>query len=109
MKKPVQPKHRILIVDDHPMMREGLAQLIDHEPDLVAASQAESARQALESIGGGVPDLLLLDISLPDKNGLEVIKDVQTLHPELASWLCPCMTSRFTPSACCAPAVVATS
>jgi DNA-binding NarL/FixJ family response regulator len=65
------------------MMREGLAQLIDHEPDLVAASQAESARQALESIGGGVPDLLLLDISLPDKNGLEVIKDVQTLHPEL--------------------------
>lgn len=83
MKKPGNPKRRILIVDDHPMMREGLAQLIDNEPDLVAASQAESAGQALQIIGGSVPDLLLVDISLPDKSGLELIKDVHTLHPDL--------------------------
>jgi DNA-binding NarL/FixJ family response regulator len=83
MKKPALAKQRILIVDDHPMMREGLAQLIDHEVDLVAESQADSAAQALQIMTNSVPDLLLLDISLPDKNGLELIKDIQTLHPDL--------------------------
>jgi DNA-binding NarL/FixJ family response regulator len=83
MKKNGKAKRRILIVDDHPMMREGLAQLIDHEPDLAAESQADSAAQALQSIAASLPDLLLLDISLPDRSGLELIKDVQTLHPAL--------------------------
>jgi DNA-binding NarL/FixJ family response regulator len=83
MKKPAIIKKRILIVDDHPMMREGLAQLIEHEPDLETASQADSAAQALQAIAESLPDLLLLDISLPDKNGIEVIKDVHTLHPTL--------------------------
>jgi DNA-binding NarL/FixJ family response regulator len=83
MKKPTPPKKRVLIVDDHPMMREGLAQLIEHEPDLEAAAQAESAGQALQAITVSPPDLLLLDISLPDKNGIEVIKDIHTLHPAL--------------------------
>jgi DNA-binding NarL/FixJ family response regulator len=83
MKKSTNPKKRILIVDDHPMMREGLAQLIDHEPDLETAAQADSAAVALQTISASLPDLLLLDISLPDKSGLEVIKDVRTLHPSL--------------------------
>jgi DNA-binding NarL/FixJ family response regulator len=83
MKNSGNIKKNILIVDDHPMMRDGLAQLIDHEPDLAAASQADTAAQALQSISSSRPDLLLLDISLPDKNGLELIKDVQTLDPAL--------------------------
>jgi len=83
LKKSAKPRRRVLIVDDHPMMREGLAQLIEHEPDLVVESQADSAAQALGIIETSVPDLLLLDISLPDKNGLEVIKDVRALHPSL--------------------------
>jgi DNA-binding NarL/FixJ family response regulator len=83
MKRSLRAKRRILIVDDHPMMREGLAQLIDHEPDLTAAVQASTAAQALEVIGQQVPDLALIDISLPDKNGLELIKDLQTLYPQL--------------------------
>jgi DNA-binding NarL/FixJ family response regulator len=83
MKKTANAKQRILIVDDHPMMREGLAQLIDHEPDLVAESQADCASQALQIIAESVPHLVLLDISLPDKNGLELIKDLQTLYPAL--------------------------
>jgi len=76
-------KQRILIVDDHPMMRQGLAQLINSEPDLTVCCEADTARQALETIGQGKPDLALVDISLPDKSGLELIKDLHALHPEL--------------------------
>lgn len=83
MKKAPLTKHRVLIVDDHPMMREGLAQLVEHEPDLQACCQADSAAQALDAVNTKTPDLVLLDISLPDRSGLELIKDLHTLHPEL--------------------------
>jgi len=65
------------------MMREGLVQLVDHEPDLCACGQAENAAQALAFISRDLPDLVLLDISLPDRSGLEVIKDLQSLYPRL--------------------------
>ena len=74
---------RILIVDDHPMMRNGLAQLIDNEPDLKAIAEADTARQAIEAATRQKFDLALLDLSLPDKNGLELIKDLRVLQPEL--------------------------
>jgi DNA-binding NarL/FixJ family response regulator len=83
MKKAMKGKKRILIVDDHPMMRQGLAQLIDHEPDLVSCCEADTAAQALSLIAANKPDLVLADISLPDKNGLELIKDIQVLQPGL--------------------------
>lgn len=74
---------RILIVDDHPMMRQGLAQLISNEPDLMACCEADTAGQALEVVSQRQPDLALVDISLPDKNGLELIKDLHALRPDL--------------------------
>ena len=74
---------RVLIVDDHPMMRTGLAQLIDHEHDLKVGAEADNAGQALDAVAKQKFDLMLLDISLPDKNGLELIKDIRTLKPEL--------------------------
>ncbi|MHC1768220.1 MAG: response regulator [Verrucomicrobiia bacterium] len=77
------PKRTVLIVDDHPMMRHGLSQLISIEPDLVACGEAEDAQQALGFLGTHTPDLVLADISLPDKHGLELIKDIQALHPNL--------------------------
>jgi DNA-binding NarL/FixJ family response regulator len=83
MKKTVQTKKRVLIVDDHPMMREGLAQLLEHEPDLAVCGQADNSAQALSSVTASRPDLALVDISLPDKNGLELIKDLQALQPGL--------------------------
>jgi DNA-binding NarL/FixJ family response regulator len=76
-------KKKILIVDDHPMMRQGLAQLVNHEPDLVVAFEADTASQALNLISARKPDLVLLDISLPDRNGLELIKDLQVFNPNL--------------------------
>ena len=75
---------QLLIVDDHPMMRTGLGQLIDNEPDLVVAAEADNARQAQEAVTKQKFDLILLDISLPDKNGLELIKDLKALKPDLA-------------------------
>jgi DNA-binding NarL/FixJ family response regulator len=77
------PPKRILIVDDHPMMRTGLAQLIDTEPDLKVCAQADNAGQAITLVSKQKFDLALLDISLPDKNGLELIKDLRALRLEL--------------------------
>jgi DNA-binding NarL/FixJ family response regulator len=74
---------RILIVDDHPMMRNGLAQLIGNEPDLKVSAEADTAGQAIDAVAKQKFDLALLDISLPDKNGLELIKDLLALQPEL--------------------------
>jgi DNA-binding NarL/FixJ family response regulator len=74
---------RVLVVDDHPMMRQGLAQLLDNEPDLKVCAEAESGSQAMSVLAAQKVDLILLDISLPDKNGLEIIKDVRALQPEM--------------------------
>ncbi|MGD0744342.1 MAG: response regulator transcription factor [Verrucomicrobiota bacterium] len=77
------PAKHVLIVDDHPMMRTGLAQLIDNEPGLKVRAEAGSAGQALDAVARQPFDLILLDISLPDKSGLELIKDIRTLKPGL--------------------------
>ncbi len=74
---------RVFILDDHPMMRQGLAQLIEAEPDLSVCGEAETAGGALEAVAALKPDLVLADISLPDKNGLELIKDLQSSAPGL--------------------------
>lgn len=81
MAKP--PRKQLLIVDDHPMMRTGLAQLIGNTPDLKVGAEADNASQALQAVAGRNFDLILLDISLPDKNGVELIKDIQALKPGL--------------------------
>lgn len=83
--KPAAPKPKqILIVDDHPMMRDGLAALITAQPDLAVCGQAADARAAMQAVEARRPDLVLLDISLPGKSGLEAIKDMQALAPGLA-------------------------
>jgi DNA-binding NarL/FixJ family response regulator len=64
-------------------MRTGLARLIDNERDLKVSAEADNARQAMDIAVGQTLDLILLDISLPDKNGLELIKDIRALKPGL--------------------------
>jgi len=84
-KKPAAPaRKKILIVDDHPMMRDGLAALITAQSDLVVCGQATDAREAMQAVETCWPDLVLMDISLPGKSGLEAIKDIQALAPGLA-------------------------
>ena len=78
-KKTAQAQTRILIVDDHPMMREGLAQLIAHQPDMMVCGEAGEAGEALEKVRLLKPNLVLADITLPGRNGLELIKDIQAM------------------------------
>ncbi len=78
-----QPRQRILLVDDHPLMRRGQADLLNREPDFAVCGEAGTAREAMEFIAKQQPDLVLVDMALPDKDGLELIKDIQALHPGL--------------------------
>jgi len=77
-------RKKVFIVEDHPVFREGLAGLIKREPDLSVCGQADNAAQALSAIQKSQPDLLLIDITLPGKSGLELIKDVRATNPNLA-------------------------
>ncbi len=75
--------HRILIVDDHPIVRQGLAQLIDQEQDLSVCGQAENAHEALSVIENQSPDLAIVDITLRETSGMELIKDLRVRYPDL--------------------------
>ena len=72
---------QIFLVDDHPMLREGLQRLIEQQPGCEVCGESDTACGALEAIVRLAPDLVMTDISLPDKNGLELIKDLQSLSP----------------------------
>ncbi|MGE3536827.1 MAG: response regulator [Candidatus Tectimicrobiota bacterium] len=74
---------RVFIVDDHPIVRQGLAQMINQEADLVVCGEAEEASHALEAIAALRPDLVLVDLSLKGGSGLELIKSLKTRHSSL--------------------------
>lgn len=76
-------RKRILIVDDHAVLREGLVAQINREPDLVVCGEAETARAAVEAVEKFAPDLVLADITLPGRNGLELIRDLRAVRPGL--------------------------
>ena len=73
----------MLIVDDHPMTRAGLVHVINRQPDLVVCGEAENAAEALDAVDACRPDLVLADITLPGKSGLELIKDIKAIRPGL--------------------------
>ncbi len=81
-KQSVRPK-RVMIVEDHPMTRDGLIHLIDRERDLTVEWQAENAAKALDVVVKDEPDLVLMDITLPGKSGIDLIKDLKAIRPEL--------------------------
>ena len=77
-------QRRVFLVDDHPVTREGLARLINHEPDLEVCGQAGTAAGAVREIEAQKPDLAIIDVSLTaGASGLELIKDLAARHPRL--------------------------
>lgn len=86
MKKPNptnDQKHRIILVDDHPVMRQGFARIIDDESDLEVCAQFDSAVGVMDAIATLKPDLIIVDICLEDSHGLELIKDIRAQFERL--------------------------
>jgi len=84
--KPSDPsagKRKIFLVDDHPIVRQGLAQLINNEPDLIVIGQGEDAYGSLRAIREAKPDLVLTDVSLKESDGIELVKELKSQFPKL--------------------------
>src|ERR1700757_4738863 len=81
---PVTVKHRIFVVDDHPLVREGLTNLINGQDDLMVCGEAEDSAEAVAGIARTQPDIALIDISLKNESGLELIKNLENQSPQVA-------------------------
>ncbi len=76
-------KKRILVVDDHPIIRQGLALMVNREADLVVCGEAEDASGAMIVLASARPDVLIVDISLNGPDGLDLLKNIRITHPSL--------------------------
>jgi DNA-binding NarL/FixJ family response regulator len=76
-------RRRVLIVDDHPIVRQGLRRMIDPEPDLAVCGEAQTDREARAAIRELDPDVVIVDISLNQGDGLELVRDVHAQRPSL--------------------------
>lgn len=84
MESPTQTT-RLLIVDDHPLVRSGIRAIIQMEPDLEVCGEAEDHQSALDAIADLQPDMALVDISLKNSNGINLLKDIAQHHPEVTT------------------------
>ena len=78
-----QPQKKVFIVDDHPVFRDGLVRIVAQVPGVVVCGEAGDARTAFDAISQLKPDLVLMDINLPGKSGLELLQDVHAMRPDL--------------------------
>lgn len=78
-----QPQKKVFIVDDHPVFRDGLVRIVEQVPGVVVCGEAGDARTAFDAISQLKPDLVLMDINLPGKSGLELLQDVHAMRPDL--------------------------
>src|ERR1700749_3111890 len=76
-------KKTVFIVDDHPLLRQGLALLINREEDLAVCGEAEEAQAAMQAILQLKPDVMIVDISLNGPDGLDLLKSIRSLYPDL--------------------------
>jgi DNA-binding NarL/FixJ family response regulator len=75
---------RVFLVDDHEIVRRGVADLINAERDLEVVGEASTIRQALGRVGAVLPDVAVLDVRLPDGSGIDLCRDIRSAHPEVA-------------------------
>jgi DNA-binding NarL/FixJ family response regulator len=79
-----EKKTQVLIVDDHPVVRDGLTTIINHEPDMNVCGEADDAHQALKAATELKPDVVIVDISLKSSDGIELTKSIKAGHPKLS-------------------------
>ncbi len=79
----VADRRRVLVVDDHPIVRHGLKQMIDAEPDLVVCGEAQSDREARAAIRELAPDVMIVDVSLAQGDGMDLVREVHAQRPDL--------------------------
>jgi DNA-binding NarL/FixJ family response regulator len=79
----VATKSKVLVVDDHPIVRQGLTLMINRESDLTVCGEAEDAQTAMQSVTATRPDILVVDISLNGPDGLDLLKNIRTRYPDL--------------------------
>ena len=81
---PNQPnKRRVMLVDDHPMTREGLAAIINRQADLEVCCEASNPAEAMSELAKSTPDLIVTDMTMPGRSGIEFLKDIHAMLPEL--------------------------
>ncbi|HDH04174.1 MAG TPA: response regulator transcription factor [Nitrospirae bacterium] len=76
-------KHKVFIVDDHPIVRQGLAQLINQEIDFTVCGDAGDVPQALKAVADAHPDIVIVDISLGHSSGIKLVEDLVSRYPDL--------------------------
>jgi DNA-binding NarL/FixJ family response regulator len=77
-------RSRVFIVDDHPLVREGLSNLINGQDDLIVCGEAKDSAQAINGVAKARPDVALIDISLENESGLELVKQLKSQFPQVA-------------------------
>lgn len=74
---------KVAVADDHPLMLEGVKRVLNREMDIEITGEASRGNEVIQMVEKNLPDILILDITMPGKSGLDLIKDIKAVHPEL--------------------------